>query len=80
MNIQFQFDSLNEFLSMSGHGPFVWACYLIALLLLVALAIGPLFHRRRFMQVQKRLLRIEQGRVEQENLNRNLDSNNEASA
>lgn len=50
--MQFQFASLAEFLSMSGHGPYVWAAYAVTLIVLLALAVAPL---RRLRQLQREL-------------------------
>lgn len=52
--MQFQFASLAEFLSMQGHGFFVWIAYAVTLLVLISLAVAPIFRKR---QLQRELLR-----------------------
>ncbi len=52
--MNFQFASLGDFLYMSGHGPFVWSCYIVTAIALVYLVVRPLRARRRFMAEQKR--------------------------
>ncbi len=56
MNMNFQFDSLSDFWQMSGHGPFVWACYLVTALAIGYLLIAPIMAKKQFM---KRLARQE---------------------
>ncbi len=46
----FQFDSLNEFIQMGGHGPYVWASYVISLAVLVWLIVSPLLRKRKLIQ------------------------------
>ena len=45
----FQFDNLNEFIQMGGHGPYVWASYVISLSVLVWLVVNPLLRKRKLM-------------------------------
>jgi heme exporter protein D len=52
--MQFQFASLAEFLGMNGHGPFVWIAYAVTVLVLISLAVAPIFRKR---QLQRELLR-----------------------
>lgn len=54
----FQFDSLLSFMTMSGHGPFVWSAYGITFAALLYLVINPLLQRRQFFSEQQRLQRI----------------------
>ena len=44
------FDSFADFLSMNGHGVYVWSAYGITLLVLAGNLLYPLFARRRFLQ------------------------------
>lgn len=37
----FQFESVADFIAMSGHGPYVWACYGITLFVVVYLLLSP---------------------------------------
>jgi len=43
-----QFESLNEFIQMGGHGPFVFSVYIISILVLVGNVLRPLWQKRRF--------------------------------
>lgn len=51
--MNFQFDSLQDFLQMSGHGPYVWACYGITFVVLLYLVVQPIRRRRRFIHRQR---------------------------
>lgn len=46
----FQFESINEFIQMGGHGPYVWASYLISSIVLVWLVVNPIQRKRKLMQ------------------------------
>ena len=60
--MQFQFDGFTSFLAMNGHGPYVWACYGMAILVLGALAITPQWRQRKMRQEFARQLRQEEAR------------------
>lgn len=51
--MKFQFDSLQDFFQMSGHGPYVWACYGITFVVLLYLVVRPIRRRRRFVRQQR---------------------------
>lgn len=51
----FQFDSLREFVLMNGHGPYVWACFIITFALMLYLAMAPGIRTRHFISQQKRI-------------------------
>lgn len=55
-----QFDSFSDFLTMGGHGVYVWTVYGVALLVLLVLIITPLRRDRRFFLEQSMLLRRDQ--------------------
>lgn len=56
----FQFDSLSAFLIMDGHGPYVWASYIVTGLALKVLIWLP-FAKKRELRIQlTRQQRIEQ--------------------
>lgn len=48
------FDSFTAFIVMEGHGPYVWTCYGVFLLMLGALGYWSLHQRRRVMFTQRR--------------------------
>lgn len=60
--MNFQFDSLYDFLRMNGHGPYVWVCYGIAALVLAYLVVAPVWRKKRFIRRERaRLRRLAQG-------------------
>lgn len=55
---RFQFESIQDMLMMSGHGPFVWASYAITLAAVLWLLISPLMRQRRFFREQRRMQQL----------------------
>ncbi|MEH6556603.1 MAG: heme exporter protein CcmD [Oceanicoccus sp.] len=55
-----QFDNFSDFMTMGGHGVYVWTVYGVALLVIAALVITPLRRDRRFFIEQSMLLRRDQ--------------------
>lgn len=52
------FDSFSEFLSMGGHGLYVWLSYALGLILILINLVGPLRAGKRLQaQLTRRLLR-----------------------
>jgi len=60
--MQFQFDNFAGFLAMNGHGPYVWAAYGVALLVLAALVAAPVMRQKRLRREFGRQLRQEEAR------------------
>lgn len=58
--MEFQFESLQAFFWMKGHGPYVWACYGISLAAFVLLAVVPGQQRKQLFK----LLRANKARQE----------------
>lgn len=59
MEFLFQFDSFLDFMSMSGHGRFVWASYVITFLSLMLIAVIPAIKKKgvaKQVQRQQRIL------------------------
>lgn len=54
----FQFDSINDFLMMDGHGIYVWACYAITLAAFIVLAWLPFAKKRELVTQLQRQERI----------------------
>ncbi len=52
--MKFQFQSLADLVSMSGHGPYVWACYGIGLLVVAYLLITPMRQKSKFIRQLRR--------------------------
>ena len=55
-----QFDSLAAFMSMEGHGVFVWSVYAIAFVVMAGLVVAPLRKNRQFFAEQAMLAKREQ--------------------
>lgn len=53
------FDSLRAFIMMDGHGPYVWACYIVFFLLLGWLVAWSFSQRRRLEADQRRQWQLE---------------------
>ncbi|RLQ23016.1 heme exporter protein CcmD [Seongchinamella sediminis] len=51
------FDSLQALLYMDGHGPYVWAAYLITVLVILLVLLAPLRRRTRFINQARGELR-----------------------
>ena len=60
--MQFQFDSFADFLSMSGHGIYVWIAYGVSFAALAVLAIQPVVRRRQLQRDLARQQRIQSRR------------------
>lgn len=71
--MQFQFQSLTELISMNGHGPYVWACYLFTVFALAVLTYLPLSKKRQVMKKIARQLRIESNSLKSNSLNKKVD-------
>mgnify|MGYP003678075652 CR=1 FL=1 len=57
-----QFDSLAAALNMAGHGGYVWSVYVVAVLAVIVLLLGPVLRSRRLQRQQLALLRGELAR------------------
>jgi heme exporter protein D len=57
--MHFQFKSLVDFISMGGHGSYVWACYLFTVVTLVILVCWPLLKKQQLMAQIERQQRID---------------------
>ncbi|SHG15110.1 heme exporter protein D [Microbulbifer donghaiensis] len=64
--MQFQFASFADFLTMEGHGIYVWISYGVTFALLAALAAFPLLRRRQLQRELQRQQRIQQRRHQAE--------------
>ncbi len=53
MEITFQFASLSDFISMHGHGIYVWLCYFAGLIAFCWLALCPKFKMKSFIRIQR---------------------------
>ena len=58
--MKFQFADFAEFMTMQGHGPYVWAAYGITLVAIVYLVIAPIMDARAFFKQQRRLQKLAQ--------------------
>ncbi|MBK1872070.1 heme exporter protein CcmD [Marinobacter sp. 1-3A] len=48
------FDSFSAFIAMEGHGPYVWACYAVFFVLMVAMMAGSLRSRTAIIESCRR--------------------------
>ncbi|GAA6153066.1 heme exporter protein CcmD [Pseudoteredinibacter isoporae] len=56
--MQFRFESFAEFMSMAGHGPYVWACYIAAVIAISYIVLSPMLRKnaiRKQLQRQEKL-------------------------
>lgn len=53
--MNFYFDTLQEFLWMEGHGPYVWICYGVTIALFIGLALAPGLRQSNFIKQQRAL-------------------------
>ena len=56
MNIEFAFESLEQFFVMKGHGQYVWASYAIAFGVIALLSFIPVSRCRGFIKSQKNVI------------------------
>ena len=57
--MHFQFQSLVDFISMDGHGGYVWGCYLFTVLTLAILTYWPLLKKQQLMAQLERQQRLD---------------------
>lgn len=56
--LEFQFQTLQDFALMSGHGPYVWACYATAAVVVSYLLLSPVHQKKQVIkQVRQQQLR-----------------------
>ena len=58
--LKLYFDSIESFIAMGGHGPYVWAAYGITVGVMLALVWTPVARRRRFIREQLGRIRREE--------------------
>ena len=56
--MKFQFENLAAFMTMNGHGGYVWACYAITFVGLLYLVLSPVAAHRRFIKLQQKRQRL----------------------
>ena len=64
--MNFQFDSLQDLLTMDGHGSFVWLAVGVTLFILLWLVVAPIRRRKVILQEVVREIRREQARQQVE--------------
>jgi len=57
--MKFQFESIDAFLTMGGHGSFVWASYVLVYIIIIYLTLSPLLAKKAFLKQQKKLLQLQ---------------------
>lgn len=58
--MKFQFESLTDFMAMSGHGPYVWASYVITFIGLIFLVVNPVLQQKKLIKQQQKLRKLAQ--------------------
>lgn len=58
--MKFQFESLADFMAMSGHGPYVWASYAITFIGLIFLVVNPVLQQKKLTKQQQKLRKLAQ--------------------
>lgn len=58
--MKFQFESLADFMAMSGHGPYVWASYVITFIALIFLVVNPVLQQKKLIKQQQKLRKLAQ--------------------
>ena len=66
--MKFQFQDLGDFMTMSGHGVYVWGCYLLAAVIVSLLTLAPVLRRRRYLKELIRRERIAQQQALQQSI------------
>ena len=57
--MKFQFESLDAFITMGGHGANVWGSYILVYGILIFLTLSPLLAKKSFLKQQKKLLQLQ---------------------
>ncbi len=65
--MKFQFENLESFLAMNGHGVYVWACYIFVYAILVYLTLSPVLNKKMFLKQQKKLNQLQKN-TQQKNI------------
>ena len=60
----FQFENFEAFISMGGHGPYVWAAYGLSLAIMAWLALAPLRRQRALLADMRQSMRAQRQRGE----------------
>lgn len=66
--MQFRFQGFDDFLLMSGHGVFVWTCYIAVTMVFLYLCMAPVFKARalvRDLQQQQKIMQRRQQQSQQ---------------
>jgi heme exporter protein D len=56
--MKFQFESLEAFITMNGHGIYVWPCYIFVFAVLIGLTVSPILSQKAFLKQQKKLIEL----------------------
>ena len=57
--MKFQFESLDAFFYMGGHGAHVWASYVLVYIILIYLTLTPLLGKKAFLKQLKKLIQLQ---------------------
>lgn len=64
--MNFQFESLSDFIAMAGHGPYVWASYAVTIIALLMLVIVPYQQKKQWLKKQHRIQTLAQQQAVQQ--------------
>lgn len=56
--MKFQFDNIATFITMNGHGFFVWTSYAITCAVLIFLVASPLIQKKAFIKQQQKIQKL----------------------
>ena len=56
--MNFQFENIPSFISMGGHGVYVWACYIITFIVLTLLVLAPFWQKKHLLKQLKHQQRM----------------------
>ena len=57
--MKFQFESLQAFIEMNGHGIYVWPCYIFVFAVLIGLTLSPILSQKALLKQQKKLIQLQ---------------------
>jgi heme exporter protein D len=58
--MKFQFESIADFITMNGHGSYVWSAYAITFAVLFFLLASPLMQKKAFIKQQQKQQKLAQ--------------------
>lgn len=78
--MQWQFDSLQAFLHMNGHGFYVWLAYGVSILVLSSVVLYPVIRKKQFLKEQLRVQQLNQALQSEQKVDQQVEIQPERSA